>query len=109
MKFLLALAFIACICLNVCNAACFTQLPEQPPKGCLYNGKLHSLGKSWRTKNCWDCSCDLEGELHCCQAYGTPVTNNENCKFRFDRKACKYILIENEDPEKKCTEYAMVG
>ncbi|XP_072280579.1 beta-microseminoprotein-like [Pyxicephalus adspersus] len=113
MKFFLAIVVIAGTYLIVCDAACMHQLPEaefkKPPQGCHHEGKLHPLGESWRTKSCWDCSCDMRGQLDCCQAFGTPVTKDKNCKFRFDQKACEYVLIENEDPEKKCKEYVMVG
>ncbi|XP_040218212.1 beta-microseminoprotein-like [Rana temporaria] len=113
MKYLVAIVLIAGTFLVVCDAACFHQLAEQhdgePVKGCLYKGKLHPLGKSWRTKSCWDCTCGSGGDMECCQAYGTPTGNNENCIFKFDRKACKYVLVPNKDPEKQCTGYVMVG
>ncbi|CAI9576867.1 unnamed protein product, partial [Staurois parvus] len=111
-KYLVAIVLTAGTYLVVCHGACFRQLAElseEPVKGCLYKGKLYPLGKSWRTKSCYDCSCGKDGDMECCQAYGRPISNNINCIFKFDRKACKYFLVPNEDPEKQCPGYAMVG
>ncbi|KAM5142193.1 beta-microseminoprotein-like [Mantella aurantiaca] len=112
MKYLVATVFIVGTFLVVCDAACFRQHPEksdEPPQGCRYKGKLYELGETWRTKRCMDCSCFLNGGMECCQAYGTPFSNDENCVFKFDKKACKYDLVPNEDPEKQCSSYSMVG
>ncbi|XP_073452637.1 beta-microseminoprotein-like [Aquarana catesbeiana] len=112
MKYIVAIVLIAGIYLIVCDAACFYQLAEkseEPVKGCLYQGKMYPLGESWRTKHCFDCHCRKDGELTCCQAYGKPYSRDKNCIFKFDRKACEYILIPNEDPKKQCSGYGMVG
>ncbi|XP_077310514.1 beta-microseminoprotein-like [Lithobates pipiens] len=112
MKYLVTILLFAVTSFVVCEAACFmiqTEQLEEPLKGCLYKGKLYPPGKTWRTRSCLDCYCDPDGLMDCCQAYGTPHSDNSNCKFKFDRKACEYVLIPNEDPEKKCTHYGMVG
>ncbi|XP_040292833.1 beta-microseminoprotein-like [Bufo bufo] len=84
--------------------------PGTEPKGCYFRKKMYQLNSQWRTKDCFDCSCDSNGKFKCCTAYGKPVNyDKERCKFVFDRKNCVYNLIPNEDPTKQCESYGMVG
>ncbi|XP_077113266.1 beta-microseminoprotein-like [Ranitomeya variabilis] len=114
MKFLLAIAFGTGILVVVCNAACFSSESKieagREPKGCYFRKKMHPLNSQWRTKDCLDCSCNSYGSYKCCTAYGRPVNyDEERCKFVFDKKDCEYKLIPNEDPNKQCLSYGMVG
>ncbi|XP_040218214.1 beta-microseminoprotein-like [Rana temporaria] len=111
MKYLVTIVLIAITTFVVSDAACFFKKAEQnePLKGCLYKGKLYPPGKTWRTRSCLKCGCSTDGYMRCCQTYGIPFSDDSNCKFKFDRKACEYVLIPNEDPEKRCTGYGMVG
>ncbi|CAI9576866.1 unnamed protein product, partial [Staurois parvus] len=111
-KYLVTFVLVASTSLVVCDAACFLQKAEQfeePLKGCLYKGRLYPPGKTWRTRSCLNCNCKTDGIMECCHAYGRPFSHDKNCKFKFDRKACKFVLIPNEDPKKQCIGYGMKG
>ncbi|OCT71847.1 hypothetical protein XELAEV_18034824mg [Xenopus laevis] len=63
---------------TACNAFCFTELPKMGQtegttmakytSGCLYKDKLHRLGSKFRTNDCMDCTCHMDGKMACCQA-----------------------------------------
>ncbi|XP_063817560.1 beta-microseminoprotein-like [Pseudophryne corroboree] len=116
MKYLVAIVFGSITLVAVCKAYCWQSEPEKvesgqhPPKGCFFEGKLHELGRAFRTESCLDCHCDLYGGFSCCTAYGRPVGyDKKKCKFVFNKQTCSYDLVPNKDPTKKCEEYAMVG
>ncbi|XP_040293136.1 beta-microseminoprotein-like [Bufo bufo] len=114
MKYLVAVVFGAGILVAISNAACFRSdnkiIFGQEPKGCYFGNKMHLLNSEWRTKDCWDCTCNSVGNYRCCTAYGRPVNyDQKRCKFVFDQKECKYKLIPNEDPTIQCESYGMVG
>ncbi|XP_063819768.1 beta-microseminoprotein-like [Pseudophryne corroboree] len=112
MKYIVAVVFGAGVFFTVCNASCMTISPKgrQARLGCFYEGQLYKLDSSWRTEDCMDCGCQLNGVISCCTAYGTPVSYDpETCNFVFNKKTCEYELMPNEDPTKKCEKYGMVG
>uniref|UniRef100_A0A803KBB8 Beta-microseminoprotein n=1 Tax=Xenopus tropicalis TaxID=8364 RepID=A0A803KBB8_XENTR len=83
-----------------------------PPSslGCLYKDELHELGSEFRTKDCYDCTCSMDGSMRCCQAYGTPVGyDKKKCKAIFNKKTCTYRVVEKKDRSKECEGHAMVG
>ncbi|KAM4034916.1 beta-microseminoprotein-like [Anomaloglossus baeobatrachus] len=114
MKFLITIAFGTGILVVLCNAACFRKESKikagGEPEGCYFRKKMHPLNSQWRTNDCLDCSCYSSGSVECCTAYGRPVNyDEERCNFVFDEQDCEYKLIPNEDPNKQCESYGMVG
>ncbi|KAG8551986.1 hypothetical protein GDO81_004365 [Engystomops pustulosus] len=115
MKYLVDLILSACIFITLCNASCmYTEPPELKEgltlKGCERNGKLHNFGTEWKDEDCYECQCLQNGSLKCCINIEKPSNYDpERCFFEFDKKACKYKLIPNEDPEKQCLSYSVVG
>ncbi|OCT71848.1 hypothetical protein XELAEV_18034825mg [Xenopus laevis] len=94
-----------------CNASCAIYIPEVGKiKGCKYKGKLHRLGSTFRTKDCMDCSCGLDGSMECCQSYKTPVQyDKEKCTAVFNKKTCSYQVVEKKNRSRECDVFAMVG
>ncbi|XP_031761643.1 uncharacterized protein LOC100490653 isoform X2 [Xenopus tropicalis] len=69
------LAFVIAlgILVTTCNAACFSLLPHLgETNGCLYKGELYESGSKFRTKDCYNCTCLMDGSIKCCQA-GVPL------------------------------------
>ncbi|XP_041424738.1 beta-microseminoprotein-like [Xenopus laevis] len=109
MKCVLAFVIAVGILLTTCNAACFNQQPDGNQKGCLYKGKMHRLGSTFRTKDCMECTCDMDGSLRCCDISGRPVEYDEKkCEVLFDKKTCMYRVVEKKDHSKEC-KHSMVG
>ncbi|CAH2321775.1 Hypothetical predicted protein [Pelobates cultripes] len=115
MKFILATIFAFGILVTICNAGCFTKLNKpsldgDEPKGCLdKNGVLHEFNTRWKTKNCFDCSCDTE-EMSCCKVYGRPANYDQSkCFVKYDKHACTVEVLQKEDPTKLCERYGMAG
>ncbi|KAE8590996.1 hypothetical protein XENTR_v10018270 [Xenopus tropicalis] len=112
MQCILASVVALGILVATCNAACFNQPPElkENLEGCLYKDELHELGSEFRTKDCYDCTCSMDGSMRCCQAYGTPVGyDKKKCKAIFNKKTCTYRVVEKKDRSKECEGHAMVG
>ncbi|KAE8590997.1 hypothetical protein XENTR_v10018271 [Xenopus tropicalis] len=111
MNFLLACVIAVGLLVTACHAYCNFYPPELgEAKGCLYKGKLHELGSKFRTKDCMDCSCDMDGSMECCQGYGTPVAyDKENCISVFNKKTCSFRVVEKKNRSKECEVFAMVG
>ncbi|KAE8590995.1 hypothetical protein XENTR_v10018269 [Xenopus tropicalis] len=109
MKCILASVIALGILLTTCNAACFNQPPENQ-EGCLYSGELHELGSTFRTKDCMDCTCSMDGSMGCCQVHGTPVDfDRTKCKVIYNKKTCTVRVVQRKDPSKECERYSMVG
>ncbi|XP_018080868.1 beta-microseminoprotein [Xenopus laevis] len=111
MNIVLASVIAFGLLVTACNAFCFTELPKMgQTEGCLYKDKLHRLGSKFRTNDCMDCTCHMDGKMACCQAYATPVEyDKEKCIAVFNRKACHYRVVEKRNRSKECEVLAMVG
>ncbi|NXL86323.1 MSMB protein, partial [Alectura lathami] len=76
--------------------------------GCILDGKVYPYGEIPRTENCLRCSCGQE-TMYCCSLYHTPVGyDKEKCKIMFDKKTCRYDVVQKSDPSKECTVYSRV-
>ncbi|OCT71853.1 hypothetical protein XELAEV_18034830mg, partial [Xenopus laevis] len=108
-KCILASLIALAILVTTCSAGCFSRLPGES-HGCFYRGELHDRGSKFRTKDCMDCTCSMDGSMRCCQAYGTPVKyDKEKCTAVFNRNTCLYNVVEKKNPSRECDILAMVG
>ncbi|XP_040178116.1 uncharacterized protein LOC120910423 [Rana temporaria] len=111
----LVVVLIGASIVAVCNAVCFRQRPQEMKmgkehKGCIYDGKTYKRGAQWKTEDCYQCSCFLDGTMQCCTTYGTPVGyDEENCEAVFDQASCSYSLVPKKDPTVECEIRSMVG
>ncbi|KFV59732.1 Beta-microseminoprotein, partial [Tyto alba] len=72
-------------------------------------GELHKFGSSWRTDDCFDCSCS-EGRISCCSSFLTPTGYDEQkCVSIFNKKTCTYKIVEKDDHSKECPVHEWVG
>ncbi|XP_041424741.1 beta-microseminoprotein [Xenopus laevis] len=109
MKCILAFVIALGILVTTCNAACFYQQPDENQEGCLYDGELHRLRSTFRTKDCMRCTCAMDGSMRCCDISGRPVRyDKEKCEAVFNEKTCIYRVVEKKDHSKEC-EHSMVG
>ncbi|KAE8590994.1 hypothetical protein XENTR_v10018268 [Xenopus tropicalis] len=109
MKFILASVIALGILLTTCNAACF-HLPPENQEGCLYSGELHELGSKFRTKDCMDCTCDMDGSMGCCQAFVDPIGYDEQlCEKVFNEQSCSYIVRKKDNPAETCKVTSSIG
>ncbi|XP_056386387.1 beta-microseminoprotein-like [Hyla sarda] len=107
-KYLLVTALLGVgIFVGVCNAACFFIAPN--PDGCVYEGNTHASGTSWRTDECYDCTCNDNGSIRCCQVGGRPGNyNTEKCIALFNEETCQYTVVRKNNHKKTCA-HDMVG
>ncbi|CAN8216368.1 unnamed protein product [Coccothraustes coccothraustes] len=85
------------------------QAPGRPYRGCIRNGKLYPLGHIERTEDCYKCDC-WKGGMECCSLFFTPVSyDKKRCKVVFNKKHCRYDVLQRDDPSQPCYEYAAVG
>ncbi|XP_007936879.1 beta-microseminoprotein [Orycteropus afer afer] len=86
-----------------CHAQCYFIPIENIPECKDLSGVTHQVNSKWKTKNCEQCSC-LENGIHCCNTVPVPVGYDESkCKKIFNKEACSYTVVEQNNPEKTCT------
>ncbi|XP_077039684.1 beta-microseminoprotein [Agelaius phoeniceus] len=93
------------------DAYCFVELqvPGRPYRGCIMNGKLYPFGHIERTEDCYKCDC-RQGGMQCCSIYLTPVSyDRKNCKFVFDKKRCRYDILQRDNSSQPCSAASLVG
>ncbi|KAM4031375.1 beta-microseminoprotein-like [Anomaloglossus baeobatrachus] len=106
MKHLFVIVFAAGICLTVCNAWCFKELPEfqgKPVDGCFFEGEVHKFNSNWVTKDCMKCECDSDGMLGCCKMIDFPmVIEGNECEVLSDKETCTMKFVYRDDHSKEC-------
>ncbi|XP_041426640.1 beta-microseminoprotein [Xenopus laevis] len=111
MNFVLASVIAFGLLVTGCNAFCYTRDPKGgETKGCLYKDELHGLGSNFRTKDCMDCSCGMDGTMICCQVYSTKAEyDKENCIAVLNKKACSFRVVQKKNRSRECEILAMIG
>ncbi|XP_036121617.1 beta-microseminoprotein [Molossus molossus] len=92
---------------TLCNAQCMfiprTYVPGDLSNECTdANGVKHALKSTWKTEDCKECSCGPDG-VHCCSTVAVPKDYDiSKCKKIFDKDNCKFIVVEQENPDRHC-------
>ncbi|XP_005048392.1 PREDICTED: beta-microseminoprotein-like [Ficedula albicollis] len=110
MKSFLAFFVAMGIIVTLGDAGCFSafRTPGWPQKGCMRNGKIYPLGYIERTEDCHDCHCDKDRMTCCYNGQRPHFYDKEKCKVIFNRKTCRSVVVQKDDPTKICA-FASVG
>nr|XP_026655384.1 beta-microseminoprotein-like [Zonotrichia albicollis] len=98
------------ILVTLADAYCWrkTRRPGEAKDGCVWNGKLYPFGHIERTEDCYQCDCD-EGGMQCCSLFFIPRSyDKEKCKVVFNKKHCRYDVLQRDDPSQPCSGFSAV-
>ncbi|KAG7462528.1 hypothetical protein MATL_G00185820 [Megalops atlanticus] len=106
MRLLLFITFSALALVALCHAHCFRKQLEitdinKPPRSCKDDdGVMHRFGDAW-VKDCFRCSCSLDG-IRCCSMIAGLVVPPPECEVVIDEKQCTMKMVMKADKTKEC-------
>ncbi|XP_023681225.1 prostate-associated microseminoprotein isoform X2 [Paramormyrops kingsleyae] len=69
---------------------------------CQYQGTFYSLGESWTTAECLQCTCLHPVGVGCCETVQHPVDFPAWCEVRVEPETCRATLVQTADPRLPC-------